>query len=63
VEEIVPVFSHTLVLRDGAVLAEGPKASVLKSAILSRAFGTPMRLASRGGRYQLSVRLLQHRVA
>src|SRR5581483_10097975 len=39
VEEIVPAFSHALVLKAGAVLAQGQKKNVLTSKILSAAFG------------------------
>ncbi len=55
VEEIMPVFSHVLVLRKGRVLAAGPRARVLTSSTLSRAFGAPVRLRRRSGRYSLSV--------
>lgn len=55
VEEIVPAFSHVLVLRAGRVLASGRKRSVLSSAILSKAFDAKIRLANRGGRYSLQV--------
>jgi len=57
VEEIMPLFSHVLILRGGRVLACGPKKSVLTSAALSRAFLAPIRLQCRRGRYTL--RLLQ----
>ncbi|MGH7905572.1 MAG: ABC transporter ATP-binding protein [Candidatus Binataceae bacterium] len=56
VEEIMPVFSHVLVLRSGSVLASGGKKNVLSSAILSRAFGAPIRLARSNGRFSLKVR-------
>lgn len=55
VEEIMPVFSHVLVLRAGRVLAAGEKASVLSSAKLSAAFGARLRLRVNGRRYSLSV--------
>ena len=38
VEEIMPAFSHVLVLKGGRVLAAGTKARILTSATLSRAF-------------------------
>jgi len=53
VEEIMPVFSHALILRQGRVLACGPMKSVLTSAALSRAFLAPIRLQRRHGRYTL----------
>jgi iron complex transport system ATP-binding protein len=56
VEEIMPVFSHVLLLKAGAVLAAGEKRRVLTSAMLSRAFEGPLRLARRHGRYTVSVK-------
>ncbi|MGE3313131.1 MAG: ABC transporter ATP-binding protein [Limisphaerales bacterium] len=55
VEEIVPVFQHALVLREGRILAAGPTREVLNGATLSRAFGTPLRLRRSRGRYALSM--------
>jgi iron complex transport system ATP-binding protein len=56
VEEIVPIFSHVLVLKAGRVLASGPRARVLTSAMLSKAFEAPVRLGRARGRYSLGVR-------
>jgi len=53
VEEIMPVFTHALLLRDGRVLAAGSKAVALTSARVSEAFGAPLRLGHRAGRYGL----------
>jgi iron complex transport system ATP-binding protein len=55
VEEIMPAFSHVLILKDGAVLAAGPKAKILTSGTLSRAFHAPVRLRRQRGRYALAV--------
>ena len=55
VEEIMPVFSHVLILKNGRVLAAGAKPVMLKTKILSRAFNARTRLRSRTGRYTLSV--------
>jgi len=55
VEEIMPVFSHVLVLKDGRVLAAGAKLKVLTSGTLSRAFHAPLKLRRLRGRYSLSV--------
>lgn len=55
VEEITPAFTHALVLRAGAVVAAGPKARVVTSAVLSRAFGRRIRVQRRGGRYRLAL--------
>ena len=55
VEEIMPVFSHVLLLRAGRVLAAGPKEEVLTSANLSATFNAPMRLHRQSERFSLSV--------
>lgn len=55
VEEIMPAFSHVLVLKGGRVLASGPKMKVLTSATLSRAFGAPVKLGGHRQRYSLKV--------
>jgi iron complex transport system ATP-binding protein len=61
VEEIMPVFSHLLMLKGGGVLAAGKKTSVLNSRNLSGAFGGRMQLCERGGvkgrRYTLHVKM------
>ncbi len=62
VEEIMPVFSHTLILKSGRVLAAGEKDSVLKGRFLSRAFDTPVRLKKQSGRHALTVTGLSRRV-
>ena len=54
VEEIMPVFTHALLLRAGSVVAAGAKQRVLKSAQVSATFGAELRLRQRAGRYALS---------
>jgi iron complex transport system ATP-binding protein len=56
VEEIMPVFSHVLLLQNARVLAQGPRKSALTSAALSEAFGAPARLSQIHGRYTLDLR-------
>lgn len=53
VEEIMPVFTHALILRSGRVLAAGPRKSVLNSKALSSAFQAEVALSSRSGRLAL----------
>jgi len=55
VEEIMPVFSHVLMLKAGRVLAAGKKLGFLNSKNLSTAFGSRMRLSRTGNRYALTV--------
>ncbi len=54
VEEIMPVFSHLLVLKAGRVLAAGKKPEMLTAKLLSEAFGTRMRVRKALGRYSLT---------
>ncbi len=55
VEEIMPGFSHVLILKSGRVLASGPKDRAMSGEKLSEAFGAPLRLSHSNGRYSLSV--------
>jgi iron complex transport system ATP-binding protein len=55
VEEIIPAFSHVLLLRKGAVLAAGLKGKVLTSRTLSQAFNAPVELRHQRGRYSMIV--------
>jgi iron complex transport system ATP-binding protein len=53
VEEIMPTFSHVLMLKNGRVFATGKKSAVLNSQQFSRLFDQRMRVAKAGGRYTL----------
>lgn len=55
VEEIMPVFTHVLVLKAGGVFAAGPKGEVLNEDLLSRAFSARLHLSKSGHRYRLHV--------
>ena len=55
VEEIMPVFSHVLLLRAGRALAAGTRRAVFNSRLLSQAFDAPVRLETRGERFTLHV--------
>lgn len=57
VEEIVPGFTHALLLRQGEVVAAGPHETVLTSRNLARTFGAPMKLVRERGRYRLALRV------
>jgi iron complex transport system ATP-binding protein len=54
-EDVVPGFTHALLLRGGRTVAAGPLRDTLTAASLSRAFGAPVSLALRGGRYELTM--------
>ena len=55
-EEIPPGFGHALVLREGRALAAGPSASVIRDEVLSEAFGMPLRIEGRDGRWTATMR-------
>jgi iron complex transport system ATP-binding protein len=55
VEEIMPVFSHLLILKSGRVLAARKKADVLNSKNLTTAFAARIQLQRVGNRYALKV--------
>jgi iron complex transport system ATP-binding protein len=55
VEEIMPVFSHALLLKAGTVLANGRKQTVLCSSLLTDAFEASVDLRATKGRYSLTV--------
>jgi iron complex transport system ATP-binding protein len=53
VEEILPCFTHVLLLREGRVLSAGTRDEVLTSPRLSEAYGAAVRLESDADRYRL----------
>ena len=55
VEEIVQGISHTLLLREGRVLAAGKRSVVLRESLLSKTFGEKIRVTRRDGRVTLRV--------
>ena len=55
VEEIIPLFTHALLLRTGRTLASGPRETVLTSENLTATFGAPVQLHQSGERYKLEI--------
>jgi len=55
VEEIVPLFTHVLLLREGRVLGAGRMSQWLVSTSLARAFGCRLRVSKVKGRYAMRV--------
>jgi iron complex transport system ATP-binding protein len=56
VEEILPAFTHALLLRDGAAVAAAPVSAALTSRTLSEVFDAPLQLRRRSGRYALTLK-------
>jgi iron complex transport system ATP-binding protein len=55
VEEIMPVFTHVLMLKNGRVLVSGRIKKWMEPETLCRAFGAAVRLSRRGSRYALTL--------
>jgi iron complex transport system ATP-binding protein len=55
VEEIIPEFTHALLLRGGKVAAAGPLDSTLTAGNLRTVFDSPLELRKRNGRYLLQI--------
>ncbi len=55
VEEIMPVFTHALLLRKGRGIAAGTKKETLTSALLSKVFGASIALEEEADRYSLRI--------
>src|SRR6266705_3107010 len=51
IEEILPLFRHTLVLRDGKVLYAGQTGRVLRHDVLEDLYGVSLAVVKRKGRY------------
>jgi iron complex transport system ATP-binding protein len=51
IEEVIPVFSHVLLLKQGRCLAAGEKGEVLESDLLSETYGVAMQVQRENGRY------------
>jgi iron complex transport system ATP-binding protein len=53
VAEIIPEIDRIVLLRQGRIMADGPKASVLTQANLETLFGVPVELTARDGFFQI----------
>jgi iron complex transport system ATP-binding protein len=51
IEEILPGFRHTLVLREGKILYVGLTSGVLRHKVLKDLYGVDFTLMKRNGRY------------
>ena len=49
--EIPPEIERVIVLKDGAVVADGRKATVLDGGLLSEVYGVPIRIREIDGHY------------
>jgi iron complex transport system ATP-binding protein len=53
VSEIIPEIERVVLLREGRVVADGPKDEVLSPARLTELFGVPVQMSRRDGYYHL----------
>jgi iron complex transport system ATP-binding protein len=51
--DIIPEIERVILMREGRIIADGPKPDVLQSAALTELFGLPVDLAQRDGYYHL----------
>ena len=56
VEEILPMFKKTLVLKQARVLASGSTDAILKPQVLEKLYGVPLDIVGKGGRHWPVVR-------
>ncbi|MCI8469822.1 MAG: ATP-binding cassette domain-containing protein [Eggerthellaceae bacterium] len=52
-EDIVPEIDRLLLIRDGRVVADGPKSQLLTGPVMSDLFGVPLRVMEEDGHYAL----------
>lgn len=53
IADVIPEIERVVSVKDGRIVADGPKAKWLTSAHLSRLFGTPLRVTRQGSQYDL----------
>jgi iron complex transport system ATP-binding protein len=63
VEEIMPVFTHLLLLKNGRHLASGRKPQVLTNALLSETFAAKVRVERQANRYTMRIAPKSSRIA
>jgi iron complex transport system ATP-binding protein len=51
VEEILPMFKKTLVIKQGKVLASGDTGAMLKPRVLEKLYGLPLSIIRKSGRH------------
>jgi iron complex transport system ATP-binding protein len=54
--EIPPEIERVVLVKDGAILADGPKTELLRSGMISELFGLPLVVAEEGGVYRAHAR-------
>jgi iron complex transport system ATP-binding protein len=57
VEEIMPAFSHLMVMKSGAIIGMGEISTTMKRELLSEAFNAPCKVKRANGRFSLDIRV------
>lgn len=55
IEELVQAISHVLLIKDGEVIAAGPKSEVITDQLLSKTFNVPVKVQWENNRPSLSI--------
>jgi iron complex transport system ATP-binding protein len=63
VEEVMPVFTHVLLMKNGRKLAEGRVSRMLTSELLTKTFETAIEVRKEAERYSLNVQPLRRVIA
>jgi iron complex transport system ATP-binding protein len=50
-EEIMPVFQKTMILKEGSAIASGRTADLLKAQTIKKLYGLTVKMIERNGRY------------
>jgi iron complex transport system ATP-binding protein len=53
IADLIPEIERVILMKGGAIVADGPKAKMLTSAALSRLFGAKLRVVRRGANYDV----------
>jgi len=56
IEEIMPIFSHVLILKSGRIIGSGEKLATLTSALLSRAFDAKVKVERKQNRFDAKIK-------
>ncbi|MEO6182703.1 MAG: ATP-binding cassette domain-containing protein [Verrucomicrobiota bacterium] len=57
IEEIMPVFTHAMILKSGRIIGTGEKLSTLTSALLSRAFDAKIKVERKQNRFTANIKI------
>jgi iron complex transport system ATP-binding protein len=53
ISDLIPEIERVILMKDGRILADGPKRKLLTSATLSDLFEAPLRVVRRGENYDI----------